>query len=107
MTTEREEALELAREAGARITKVLDCLPPFHYFEMSEIDLEALVRLAKQRGAEEEREECAKVCLDKRDGWMPKSGRIGHFSHAAASCAVAIRMRAMKKLRNSHETIRA
>lgn len=62
MTTEREEALELAREAGARITKVLDCLPPFHYFEMSEIDLEALVRIAKQRGAEGEREECAMAC---------------------------------------------
>ena len=59
MTTEREEALELAREACLTPNKVLDCVPPFHYFEMSEIDLEAIVRLAKQRGAEESGEACA------------------------------------------------
>lgn len=91
MTTEREEALELAREAGV----MPDALSG-HYIATEDV-LIRIVRLAKQRGAEEEREECAKVCLEKRDEWMPKSGRIGHFSHAAASCAGAIRMRAMKK----------
>lgn len=98
MTTEREEALNLAREAGLKeLFGWRDRHECGYYFEGWPEHVEKLVRLAKQRGAEEEREECAKVCLDKRDGWMPKSGRIGNFSHAAASCAGAIRMRAMKK----------
>jgi len=63
MTTEREEALELAREAGFdelqgwRDNNEID-----YYFEGWPEHVEKLVRLAKQRGAEEEREACAKLC---------------------------------------------
>ena len=53
MTTEREEALELVREAGF--------IGPI-WKDQFQDSFMRLVRLAKQRGAEGEREECAMAC---------------------------------------------
>lgn len=63
MTTEREEALELAREAGfdefqgQRDNNEID-----YYFEGWPEHVEKLVRLAKQRGAEEQKRKDAEIC---------------------------------------------
>jgi len=62
MTTEREEALELAREAGfdefqgQRDNNEID-----YYFEGWPEHVEKLVRLAKQRGAEERKRKDAGI----------------------------------------------
>lgn len=56
MTTEREEALELAREAGV----MPDALSG-HYIATEDV-LIRIVRLAKQRGAEERKQHDLDVC---------------------------------------------
>ncbi len=61
MTTEREEALELAREVGLE-TRTLNSIDPDEIVVDQVIitdEIERLVRLAKQRGAEESGEACA------------------------------------------------
>ena len=57
MTTEREEALELAREAGLE-TRTLNSIDPDEIVVDQGIitdEIERLFRLAKQRGAEEQK----------------------------------------------------
>lgn len=58
MTTEREEALELARDVGLE-TRTLNSIDPDEIVVDQVIitdEIERLVRLAKQRGAEEQKQ---------------------------------------------------
>ena len=57
MTTEREEALELAREAGGT-----SCYTWYSFYEFRPDAVEKLVRLAKQRGAEEQKRKDVEIC---------------------------------------------
>lgn len=62
MTTEREEALELAREAGLKeLFGWRDRHECGYYFEGWPEHVEKLVRLAKQRGAEEQKRKDAGI----------------------------------------------
>lgn len=64
MTTEREEALELAREAGLE-TRTLNSIDPDEIVVDQVIitdEIERLVRLAKQRGAEEQKRKDVEIC---------------------------------------------
>lgn len=60
MTTEREEALELAREAAIAIG-LMPALVEFGGDKEAESFAVELVRLAKQRGAEEQKRKDAEV----------------------------------------------
>lgn len=84
MTTESEEALELAREAGIELDtdEVLEPAPIYYIEEASII---RLVRLAKQRGAEEQKRKDAEICQLRFDEYANVN-----YQWAGRRCAKAI-----------------